>query len=362
MTAVSAPAAPDRTAAAARPGAAGERARGVARATTTRGAWWLASLGLLLVVLLASVLVGSKHLGVGTAFTALFDPHAGGPALVVRDLRLPRTVLGLVTGVALGVAGALIQALTRNPLADPGILGVGTGSSLFVVVAVAFFGATQVTGYVWWAMAGAAVVTLVVLVVGSAGRGGGTPARLTLTGVGIGAVLGGVSTGITFLDPRAFDSMRSWVAGSVSGRPLSVTGEVLPFVVVGLGCAALVSRELNVIALGDDLANALGGRVVRARVLVIAAVTLLVGAATAASGPIGFVGLMVPHVARWLVGPDQRWILAFCLTLSPSLLIAADVVGRVVLHPAEVPAGIVTAFVGAPILIALARRTKASGL
>lgn len=291
------------------------------------------------------------------------DPAA--PAhdtVVVRELRVPRTLLGLAVGAALGVAGALIQALTRNPLADPGILGVNAGAGFVIVLAVAFLGITDLSAYVWFAFLGAAATTVAVYAIGSLGRGGGTPERLTLAGVAVGAVLGGISSGITLLDPETFDALRFWTVGSLAGRPLEIVTDVAPFLGIGLLIALALAGPLNAVALGEELAAALGTSILRTRVLGIVAITLLCGGATAAAGPIGFVGLMVPHVARWIVGPDQRWILASSVVLAPALLLASDVLGRVVLRPGEPQVGIVTAFLGAPVLIALIRRRKATGL
>ncbi len=190
-----------------------------------------------------------------------------------------------------------------------------------------------------------------VYALGSVGRGGATPIRLTLAGVAIGSVLGGVSSAITLLDPSAFDQMRNWNAGSLSGRSMEVALGVSPFIAVGLVLALVIARPLNAVALGDDLARTLGAHILRTRVVGVIAVTLLCGAATAAAGPIGFVGLMVPHVARWFVGPDQRWILPYTVVCAPMLLLTSDILGRIVIRPGELQVGVVTAFVGAPVLI-----------
>lgn len=224
------------------------------------------------------------------------------------------------------------------------------------------FGVGSISGYVWFAFAGALVVTVMVYVIGTAGRGAATPVRLTLAGVALGAVLTGMTTALILIDPETFDQMRHWNAGSFAARDLAVLSPVVPFFVVGLLLAAIAARPLNAVALGDDLAAALGTHVVRTRVIVVVAVTLLAGGATAIAGPIAFVGLMVPHVARWIVGPDQRWILAYTIVLAPVMILVSDVIGRVVVRPGEIPVGIVTAFVGAPVLIALVRRKNASGL
>nr|WP_319021183.1 iron chelate uptake ABC transporter family permease subunit [Brevibacterium aurantiacum] len=322
----------------------------------------LIALVVLAVLLLLSIAVGSKDIPLSVVVDSLLHNTGEGDAYVVWDMRIPRTVVGLAVGVALGVAGALIQALTRNPLADPGILGVNAGASFFVAFGVAAFGVTSISGYVWFSFFGALVVTVAVYIIGSAGRGGADPVQLTLAGVALGAVLGGIVTAMVLLDPQAFDKMRNWNAGSIVGRGWDVLLPVLPFLMIGIILAVVAVPSLNAIALGDDLARSLGANIVRTRILVIVAVTLLAGGATAIAGPIGFVGLMVPHIARWIVGPDQRWILAYTILLAPCLVLAADIVGRIVIRPGEFPVGIVTAFVGAPVLIVLVRRKKASGL
>ena len=316
----------------------------------------------LMTVLVLSVIVGSKDIAPAGVWDALFAFTGSTDQLIVRDLRIPRTLLGLAVGIALGLAGALIQALTRNPLADPGILGVNAGAAFAVVAGVSVFGITSIQDYIWWAFGGALVATVVVYTIGSRGRGDDLPVRLTLVGMAVGAVLAGITSGVTLLNPLVFDRMRSWGAGSLANRGFDVLGAVLPFIVLGVVIALLVARPLNAVALGDDLARSLGTRITPTRLWVVVAVTLLCGAATAAAGPIGFVGLMVPHVARWIVGPDQRWIMVYTLGLAPILLLLSDVIGRVLLRPGELQVGIVTAFVGAPVLIWLVRRRKASGL
>ena len=315
----------------------------------------------LAVLLVLSVMVGSTAIAPSVVWDALVRSGSGIDWFAVRDYRLPRTVVGLVVGVALGLSGALIQALTRNPLADPGLLGVHAGASFAVTVAVGLFGVREVHGYLWFAFAGALVVTLVVLALGST-RQGSSPVVMVLAGLCVGAVLGGARDALQLTDPDAFDMLRTWSAGSTAGRPLEVVWPVLPFFAVALVLAVAVSGSLNAMALGDETAVAQGVRLLRTRVLAILALTLLAGGATAIAGPIAFVGLMVPHVARWIVGPHQRWIFAYSAVLGPALLLASDILGRVVIRPGEIPVGVVTAFVGAPVLILLARRRKASGL
>ncbi|MGV3491381.1 MAG: FecCD family ABC transporter permease [Devosia sp.] len=326
-----------------------------------RGLGVLVALALLLALLVASLMVGSTSISPSVVWDALFNPSPTIDQFAIRDYRLPRTIVGLVVGIALGLSGALIQALTRNPLADPGILGVDAGASLAVTIAVGLLGVTDIHGYMWFAFGGALVVTVMVLALGST-RQGQSPVVMVLAGVCVGAVLGGIREALQLTNPDAFDAMRYWNAGSIAGRPLDIVWPILPVFAVALVIAFVVSRSLNAIALGDDMAAAQGVQLVRTRVLAVIALTLLAGGATAIAGPIGFVGLMVPHVARWIVGPNQRWIFAYSIVLAPSLLLASDILGRVMMHPAELPVGIVTAFVGAPVLIALVRSKRASGL
>ncbi|MDV8022902.1 iron chelate uptake ABC transporter family permease subunit [Rhodococcus sp. IEGM 1330] len=338
------------------------RVGGLARTDARRAAGLFVVLGVLAALCLVSISVGTEYIPIGEVWHGLFFADGSTESVIVRELRLPRTVLGLLVGIALGVAGALIQAMTRNPLADPGILGVNAGAAFFVAIAVGVLGVTGIRSYIWFAFAGAVVATIVVYALGSMGRAGATPIRLTLSGIALGAVLGGVTSGMLLLDPDAFDRMRFWGAGSLAGRGLDIASEVAPFIALGVFLTALIARPLNAIALGDDLAQSLGANVVRTRIIGVVAVTLLAGAATAAAGPIGFVGLMIPHMVRWFVGPDQRWILIYTVFAAPGLLLLSDVVGRIVIRPGELQVGIVTAFVGAPVLIVLVRRKKASGL
>jgi iron complex transport system permease protein len=327
-----------------------------------RGLTILLALTLLALAVLASIAIGAKAIDVSAVWHALWHSDGTEDNIIVRSLRIPRTVVAMVVGAALGVSGALIQALSRNPLADPGVLGVNAGAAFAVAIGVSAFGVGSISGYLWFAFAGALLVTVVVYLIGSAGRGGADPVRLVLGGVAVGAVVLGTTTALTLLDPRAFDQMRNWQAGSVVGRDLDVIWPVLPFLAAGLLLAASVARRLNVVALGDDAAAALGIDVALTRAIVVVAVTLLAGGATAIAGPITFVGLMVPHVARWLVGPDQRWIIGGAVVIGPTLMLVSDVVGRLLLRPGEVPVGIVTSFIGAPVLVAMVRGRRASTL
>lgn len=317
--------------------------------------------GALVLAVLLSLTVGANPLSPAAVFDALAGRGTTETNFVLFELRIPRTAVGVVAGAALGVAGALVQAFTRNPLADPGILGVNAGAAVAVAIGVAFLGLRDASEFIWLAFLGALVVTVAVYVVGSAGRGAADPV-LTLAGVALGAVLSGITTGLTLSDPDAFDAMRSWNAGSLLGSGLDDLVAVLPFVVVALLIAVVLAAGLNAVGLGDDVARSQGANVVGIRIGVIVAVTVLAGTATAIAGPISFVGLMVPHVIRWTFGVDQRLIIALSAVLAPVVVLLSDVLGRVIIAPAEVPVGIVTALVGAPVLIALARRGKARAL
>ncbi|GAA1408164.1 FecCD family ABC transporter permease [Oerskovia paurometabola] len=310
-----------------------------------------------------SLAVGANALPLSVVMDALtsYDP-TNPDHLVVIEKRVPRTLVGLVAGAALGAAGTLMQGLTRNPLADPGLLGISAGASLFVVGAISFFGVSQVGGYVWFAFAGAAVAAAVVYGVASVGREGATPVKLALAGAAVTAALTSVVTAVLLVDRAALDLMRFWQVGSLAARGSAVVWQVLPFVVVGLVLALALGRSLNGLALGDDVARGLGQDVTRTRVVAGVAIVLLCGAATAAVGPVAFVGLVVPHVARYVVGLDYRWVLPYAAVAAPVLLIGCDVIGRVVARPGELQAGVVTAVVGAPLFIALVRRGKTVSL
>lgn len=318
----------------------------------------LALVVLLVVVALVSIAVGSKSISPGTVLHELFHYDGSEDGIVIRSLRVPRTLLGIAVGAALGLAGALMQALTRNPLADPGILGVNSGASASVVCAIGLLGIGAPSAYVWFALLGAAVANVVVYTLGSRGRSAATPVRLALAGMAVSAALNAVISAVVLTDPQTFNDYRFWSVGALAGRPLTVLWQTGPFLLVGAVIALALSRSLNAIALGDETGRALGASLMRTRVLGMLAITLLCGAATAAAGPIAFVGLAVPHLVRAFTGADQRWVLPASMLAAPTLLLAADVIGRVVARPGELQVGIVTAFLGAPFLVALARRRR----
>ncbi len=302
------------------------------RSTVGLGLGALLLLGALAVVMFVSITIGARGVGLHTIWTAFtdYDPSSA-EQTVIRELRVPRTLLGLLVGAGLGLAGALLQGVTRNPLADPGIMGINMGAAAGIVVAVMLFDGLSQSTSVWVGFAGAGIATVVVYGVASFGREGATPVKLAL-------------------------ELRFWQVGSLSGRYLPVLSQTWPFLVAGIAVALLLGRSLNGLALGDDLAVALGQRVRLTRVVVFVTVALLGGAATAACGPIVFVGLVVPHIARALCGPDYRWILPYTFLLSPIILLCADVLGRVLDSPSELQVGVVLGVVGAPAFILLVRR------
>ncbi|WP_051718006.1 FecCD family ABC transporter permease [Streptomyces megasporus] len=323
--------------------------------TALRSAGLVGALALLLALLVLSIGFGARSLTVGEVWDGLFDRNSATWA-VVHEMRLPRTLLGLLTGVALGLAGAVMQALTRNPLADPGLLGINAGASAAVVTAIGFLGVTGFTGYVWFALVGAAVVSTLVYAIG--GGRGATPARLALAGAALNAALYSYVNATMIMDSASLERMRFWTVGSLATARMDTVVQVLPFVAAGLLTALALARPLNALALGDDQARALGARPERVRAACIVAITLLCGAATAAAGPIVFVGLMVPHFVRALTGPDLRWMLPYCTVLAPVLLLGSDVLGRLLGRPGELQVGVVTAVLGGPLFLYILRHRK----
>ncbi|MET3602061.1 FecCD family ABC transporter permease [Martelella mangrovi] len=320
------------------------------------------TLVLLVVILSLSMLVGANPLPPRAIWESLHGNGSTEADFVLWTQRIPRSVAGIMVGAALGVAGALVQSFTRNPLADTGLLGVNAGAAFFVAIGVVFFAISSPAAYVWWACAGAFALTAIVYTIGAGGGPAAGPVRLTMAGVALGAVLSGLTTGMTLTNPDAFERMRGWSAGSLLERDFTVLVPIAPFLLIGLGLAAVIAPRLNALSLGTDVARAQGVDVGRTQIMVLASVTLLAGSATAIAGPMVFVGLVVPHVVRWCVGVDQRKILLGSVLFGPCLLLLSDIIGRIAVLPSEMPVGVVTAFVGAPVLIGLVRRAKATGL
>jgi len=337
-------------------------APGRVRSTSLRALGLIAALLVLAFVVFLSISVGARSIALDRVWGLVFSPDGSDDAIVVQDLRIPRTILALLVGTALGTAGALMQALTRNPLADPGILGVNAGAACVVVVGIAIFGYVDPSVQVWFAFLGAGLATVIVYGVASRGSSGATPVRLALAGIALTFALYAVVQGVTTLKPEVFDQYRFWRVGSLAGHDPKVARQVAPFIVAGLVLALVLARALNTLALGDEVSRALGANIARTRILGALGITLLCGAATAAVGPIGFIGLTVPHIARAITGPDQRWVMPYSMVLAPILLLVADVLGRVVTRPGELQVGIVTALVGAPVFIAIVRRRRIAQL
>ena len=320
----------------------------------------LTTVGLL--VVLALVCVASVTFGVlDVGWNDLVAGVMGGQettaqAAVVK--RMPRTVLAVLIGAALGVAGAVMQGVTRNPLADPEIFGVNAGASLAVVTGIVFLGLSSQSGYIWFAMVGAAAASLFVYSVGSLGRGGATPLKLALAGAATAVALSSLVSAILLPNVQDMETFRSWSIGGVGGATWGKIALIAPFLLVGLLISWSSSRALNSLALGDELAAGLGEHVNRSRLLASLGGVILCGAATAIAGPIGFVGLVVPHVVRLLVGVDHRWLIPLSAIGGAILLTAADVVGRLVGGTEEIQVGIITSIVGAPFFIWIVRRQK----
>ncbi|MET8939812.1 iron chelate uptake ABC transporter family permease subunit [Streptomyces rubiginosohelvolus] len=336
----------------------------------TRPARWrpallVAALAAVLAVLcLLSIGLGALSIPPGDVIKALTGQPTG-PRIedVIWSVRIPRTALGLAAGAALGLSGCVMQALTRNPLADPGILGVSAGAAFAIVIAAGVAGIGSLFGYIWFAFAGAMAASVVVYLLGRMGRSGSTPVKLALAGVAVTAVLSSLTSAVVLTDPAALDRFRFWSAGSLADQDASTVLRILPFLGLGALLALASAPALNSLALGDDVAASLGRKLGLVRLQGVVAVTLLTGAAVAVIGPVVFIGLVVPHVARVLaqyagLGPDHRWLLPLSAALAAGLLLGADILGRVIARPVEVQAGIIVAFIGGPFFIALVRRRR----
>ncbi|MTH64246.1 FecCD family ABC transporter permease [Paracoccus shanxieyensis] len=328
-----------------------------ARAGRRRALWLLVAVLVLGALCAASVAIGTRSTGWADIRAAL-SGQVDTVAQAAVWARIPRTLMALLAGAALGLSGAIMQGITRNPLADPGILGVNMGASLAIAVGVAWFGIQTSGAFIWTAILGAGVTAVFVYVIGSLGRGGATPLKLALAGVATSVAFSSLVIAVVLTRGDIAGGIRQWQVGGVGGATFARIWLVLPFLGAGLLIAMGTARRLNSLALGDDLAAGLGERVALARATAALAAILLCGATTAICGPIGFVGLMLPHLCRLLVGVDHRWLLPFSALAGASLLLAADIAGRLVARPNELDVGVVTAFIGAPFFIWIVRRQK----
>ena len=324
---------------------------------SARAAGLLAALLVLGGLAMVSLAVGARPIPLSTVADVLLSPDASDANYVVWSLRIPRTLTGVAVGAALGTAGALMQALTRNPLADPGLLGVNAGAGAMVALAISVLGVTHPAGYVWFGFAGAALAGAALYLLANGSRGGASPIRIALSGLAVSAALTGLTQAMMLINARTLDQMRFWTVGSLVKAQASTLNFVAPMLAGGVILGILLARPLNALALGDDTAASLGIRLGMTRLAGLAAITVLCGAATATVGPLIFVGLAVPHMARVIAGPDQRWMLPYCAVLAPILLLVADVAGRLVAGD-ELDVGVVTALLGAPVFIALVRRER----
>lgn len=305
--------------------------------------------------LIASITWGAADVAfddIYQAFTA-FDGSTN--HLIIRTVRLPRSLIAILVGAALSVAGAIMQGLTRNPLADPGILGVNAGAAFAVVVGTFIFGSSSLTIYTWYAFTGAAISAVSVYLLGSLGRGGLTPFNLTIAGAALTAFISSITSGILILSQRTLEEIRFWLAGSIAGRDLNLLLQVLPYICVGLILAIALSRQITILSLGEDTARSLGQSTALIKILAAISIILLAGASVAIAGPIGFVGLIVPHIVRLLVGVDYRWILPYSAILGAIMMLIADLGSRLVIQPSELPVGLVMPLIGAPFFIYLIR-------
>lgn len=299
---------------------------------------------------------GYTDTGWHTAWEAFTDYNGSNEHIVIQHVRLPRSLIAAVVGASLAVAGALMQALTKNPLASPSIFGIQAGAGFFIVVSFSFFSVSSIQGFTWIAFAGAGVAAFIVYFIGSLGRDGLTPIKLTLAGAAVAALFSSLTQGLLVTNEAALDQVLFWLAGSVQGRKLSSLTAVLPYIAMaGIICAVLAPK-INILTMGEEVARSLGLKTGLVKLFAGLAVILLAGGAVAVAGPIGFIGIVIPHVARFVAGNDYRWILPYCAVLGGILLVAADIAARYVVMPEEVPVGVMTAIIGTPFFIYIARR------
>jgi iron complex transport system permease protein len=315
----------------------------------------LISTGLLLLCLMWSITLGAADISPDTVFAALFQPDGSFNHLLIQTSRLPRVLAGALVGAGLAVAGAVMQGLTRNPLADSGILGINAGAAFAVVIAVYLIGDPPLSVYAFFGFIGAGAAAAIVYTLGSLGRGGASPLRLTLAGVILTSFVTSFTTAILITDQETLDKIRFWTAGSLAGRDMSLLSQTAPYILIGIAGAVLISRQITTLSLGDDVAIGLGQNTFRVKATAAVIVVLLAGGSVALAGPIGFVGLVVPHIVRFIVGVDYRWVIPYSAVVGAILLTIADVAARIVIRPQELPVGVMMAIFGAPFFIGLAR-------
>ncbi len=313
------------------------------------------ALVILLICLVYSVTLGAAEIPLSKILVSFLAFDGSYEHLVIQTVRLPRSLVAILVGSALAVSGALMQGLTRNPLADPGILGIESGAALAVVATIFIFGSSSLSVLTIVAFLGAGATAMLVYLLGSLGRGGTTPLNLTVAGAALTALISSLTTAILIVSQRTLEEIRFWLAGSLAGRDSNIFFQALPFVVIGLVVAFTLGRQITTMSLGEDVAKGLGQQTAWVKILAAISVVLLAGSSVALAGPIGFIGLVVPHMVRFFIKTDYRWILPYSAIVGGSLLLVADIAARVLFRPQELPAGIVTALVGAPFFVYLAK-------
>ncbi|OKH37859.1 iron ABC transporter permease [[Phormidium ambiguum] IAM M-71] len=322
-----------------------------------RSRWFGLMLGaiVLLICLVYSITLGAKDIPLGTILESFTTFDNSFDHLVIQTVRLPRSLMAMAVGAALAVSGALMQGLTRNPLAETGILGIEAGGALAVVVVLFIFGSSSLTLYAMVAFLGAAIAAVSVYGLGTLARGGATPLNLTVAGAAMTAFISSITTGILIVSQRTLEEIRFWLAGSLAGRDSNLFIQVLPFMAIGLVLALLLGKQITILSLGEEVAKGLGQKTVWIKVLTAISVVLLAGSSVAIAGPIGFIGLVVPHTVRFFIKTDYRWILPYSALLGAILLLVSDIAARILIKPQELPVGVMTAIVGAPVFVYLAK-------
>ncbi|WP_413172009.1 FecCD family ABC transporter permease [Anabaena azotica] len=310
---------------------------------------------LLLICLVFNITLGAAEIPIAQILTSFVSFDGSYQHLVIQTVRLPRSLIAILVGAALAVSGALMQGLTRNPLADPGILGIESGAALSVVIVIFVFGTSSIGILTVAAFLGAGITAILVYFLGSLGKGGATPLNITVAGAAITALISSLTTAILIISQRTLEEIRFWLAGSLAGRDASILFSALPFVTIGLVIALALGRQITTMSLGDDIAKGLGQKTAWIKILTAISVVLLAGSSVALVGPIGFIGLVVPHIVRFFIKTDYRWILPYSAVVGATLLLVADISARVLLKPQELPVGVMTALVGAPFFIYLAK-------
>ncbi len=320
--------------------------------------WMGVAVGIVAVMILMalSVVYGLTSISWETAWQSFTKFNGSNEHIIIRENRVPRALIGATVGASLGVAGALMQAITRNPLASPSILGVNAGASFMIVIAVTFFSVSSLTAFSWLAFLGAGIASIVVYTLGSLGREGLTPMKLTLAGAAIAAMFSSLTQGMLVLNEKALEDVLFWLAGSVEGRSLTILVSVLPYICVGLIGSILISSKINTLVMGEDVAVGLGQRTLLVKAIAALFIVFLAGGSVAIAGPISLVGIVVPHLARYVAGYDYRWVVPYSAILGAILLLLADIAARFVIMPLEAPVGVLTAVIGAPFFIYIARR------